>query len=592
MKDLMDGTAQHAADPLQGNGLDLLEDLIEERGGEFNCFQLSSAQERLWFLNQMMPGSGVYNIAGEVRLTGELNRSALERSVQEIIRRHEILRTSFIQVAGKPLQQISEEVIFELREEDLRGVDSETVQRAVREEAERGFALDKPELLRVRLLRLGEQEYALTLVMHHIISDGWSLGVMLREMKSLYEAFEHDRPSPLLDLEIQYVDYAAWERESLASGDMQESLEFWEKELAEALPVLELPVDSPRPAEPSYRGGAIRFALTNDCTEKLKSFARKTGTTSYMVLLAGFKALLARYTGQSDILVGSPVAERLSVETESLIGLFVNLVVRRTTVHAGETFLALLQRVKQNVIQAQAHQHVPFGSIVDLIGQERMLSHMPMVQAVFAWQNGLFQPVQLGGLAGRARQIETGTAKFDITLSMDDAGGQFEGWLEYSADLFRRHTAAKMADRFVRLLEEAVAAPNKPLAELPLLSEAEQQQLAQWNRTATAYPREQTIARLFEEVALRRDGETALLYCDEQLSYADLNARSNQLARQLRQMGVGPEVTVGICAERSLEMVLGILGILKAGGAYVPLEASYLRSGCASSQGIHAFVWC
>ena len=573
----MDKSLQNdIADTLQQDYLDI----SAERAAEYSCFPLSFAQERLWFLDQAVPCGSAYNIAGAVHLKGELSSRVLEQSLQEIVRRHEILRTSFLTIEGRPFQRIHERVDFRLREEDLRDSGSgdvvgQRLARALEIAAGWRFDLSKQELARVSLLRIGDQEYVLTLVMHHIIADGWSIGVLIRELRELYGAFSSGRPSPLAELEIQYVDYSAWQRELFESGELKEGLTYWKQQLDGASALLEILSDYPRKATRSYLGSSVQVPISRELSTKLKDLSLQSGTTMYMVLLAGFQTVLWRYTGQKDVVVGSPVAERLRVETEKLIGLFVNLVARRTQVDPNNNFLALLQALRQNVLKGQPYQHVPFEKVVEVLDQDRVYAQMPVVQVAFAWQSGLIKTISLGPATGRSQGIETGTAKFDLTLMLEEDNGEVQGCLEYSTDLFCSDTARQIASHFVRLLEEAAAHPELPIASLRWMSEDEQKQLIAWNRPMTPYPHEKSITRLFEEVAKSRGDAVALIWKAEQLGYAALNAKANQVAYYLKSLGVGPEVMVGICMERSPAMMIGILGILKAGGCYVPLDPYY-----------------
>lgn len=574
----MDKSVQNgAADILQQGYLDV----PAERAAEYNCFPLSFAQERLWFLHQAVLCGRAYNIAGAVRLKGELCTPALEQALQEIIRRHETLRTSFPTIEGRPFQRIHERIDFALQEEDLRDSGSAEVveqrlARALEIAAKWRFDLSKPELARISLLRIGDQEYVLTLVMHHIIADGWSIGILIRELKDLYGAFSSGRPSPLPELEIQYVDYSAWQRELFESGELKEGLAYWKQQLDGAPALLEILPDSPRKAAHTSGGSSVQVPVSRELIAKLKDLSLKTGTTLYMVLLAGFQTVLWRYTGQKDVVVGSPVAERPQIETEPLIGLFVNFVARRTQIDPNKNFLTLLQAVRQSILNGQPYQYVPFEKVVEALEQERVFAQMPVVQVAFAWQSGLYKTISLGEATGRSQALETGTAKFDVTLMLEEEeDGEVQGWLEYCTDLFWSDTARQIAFHYVRLLEEAAAHPDLPIANLQWMSADEQKELIAWNRTKAPYPQETSLTRLFEEAARSRGDAVAVTWRDETLTYAGLNAKANQLANYLKSLGVGPEVMVGICMERSPAMMIGILGILKAGGCYVPLDANY-----------------
>jgi amino acid adenylation domain-containing protein len=555
---------------------DAPEIVLKERVADYNCFPLSFAQERLWFLNQILDCPAAYNIAGAVRLHGNLNKGALERALAEVIRRHESLRTSFAEVEGRPVQRIQPEVDFTLPESDLRepgkDVEEEQVRGELNAEAARPFVLSRPELLRARLLRVGCQECVLVLVLHHIIADGWSLGVLIREMKQLYDAFESGATPRLPELEIQYVDYAAWQRELWDSGEMQEGVEFWKRELAGAPLVLELPTDCPRRAEPSYTGSTADFSLGKELTGRLKGVSRGQQATLYMVLLAAFHALLSRYTGQMDIIVGSPVAERQQVEIENLIGLFVNLVPRRLRVEPNDNFVALLDRLRQSMVQSHAHQYVPFEKIVEELDHRQISPNMPLVQVAFVWQTGLFGSIRLGEMRAEPEAVETGTSKFDLTVMLEENHGEIKGRMEFRADLFRVETIQRFAQHYACLLEEIVRNPRQPVGTLLILDQHELNKVSSWSRSNSEYPRHQTIARLFQEVAAQRGEETAVIFGEQQVSYASLNLRANQTAHYLSKLGVKPESKVGVCMNRSVETIVGILGILKAGGVYVPLD--------------------
>jgi amino acid adenylation domain-containing protein len=548
---------------------------------ESNCFPLSFAQERMWFLEQMSPGGAAYNIAGSVRLKGDLDREALKKSLQEIIRRHEILRTSFFEAGGRPLQEIHLQVKFQFQEKDLRDAAIEDqISTELTKAAKQEFVLGEPGLLRVHLLQVAEREHVLALVMHHIIADGWSIGVLIRELKELYEACREQRPTLLPELEIQYVDYASWQRELLASGEMKEGLEYWKKQLDGAPPVLELPALQARGAGHGCQGATTRLKFSNELSAKLRDVARREGATLYMALLAGFQALLWRYTGQKDIVVGSPMAERQQVESEGLIGLFVNLVALRTQLNQDDSFLDLLRQIKRTVAQAQTYQHIPFEKVVEEVQSGREMSHMPLVQVVFAWQSGLMGTVQLGDVVGRAQQIDTGTAKFNLTLTLeedeDENKSQILGWIEYRSDLYASEMIQQMAQNYVALMESAIARPSTLLAELEYLGAADKQQILRWGRGLEIKAEENpTVLDMFLTHVKQSPDATAVESRGKRMTFAELEERANQLAQHLRQMGLKQEGLVGICMERSADIIVAMLAVLKAGGAYVSLDPSY-----------------
>ncbi len=568
---------------MQSNQVNLLEKPLEERVQEENCFPASFAQEQIWFLEKMEPGGALYNIAGAVRLKGDLDKETLKWGLKEIVRRHEVLRTSFVEVEAKPMQVVHNQVRLQFAEKDLRGFGvgpalEERVEHELREEAQRGFELSSPGLLRVRLLQLAEREYVLAVVMHHIIADGWSIGVFVNELKALYEAYLESRPSLLPELEIQYVDYAAWQREVLASGQMKEGLDYWKRQLTGAPPVLELPTDYPRGSMPGHAGSTVTFWLGKELSGAVKDLAVRKRVTPYIVLLAGFQALLWRYTGQEHIVVGSPMAGRQQAESEKLIGLFTNLVALKTQVAEKDNFPDLLEKVKETAAEAHEYQHVPFEKVVETVEQERALSHAPIVQVVFAWQGGFMGGVlKLGDLTGKVQQIDTGTAKFDLTLTMEEDQQEIRGWIEYRAGLFTAETIHQLARHYVAFVEMALSHPSIPLAELDFLSAAERKQILQSGRglRLPAEEEDANVLSMFSAHVLRSPHAIAVEFSGQSLTYTDLDHRANQLMRYFWKMGVKQEALVGICMERSLETVVAMLAALKSGGAYVSLDSSY-----------------
>ena len=420
--------------------------------------------------------------------------------------------------------------------------------------------------------------------MHHIVSDGWSMGVFIRELAALYQAFSAGQPSPLEELAVQYADYAVWQREWLSGEVLEEQLDYWQRELGDAPPVLQLPTDRPRPAVQSPRGSRHLFELSAELTESLHELSRRQGATLFMTLLGAFQTLLSRYSGQEQVCVGTPIAGRNRSELEGLIGFFVNTLVLRGDLSGNPRFEEFLGRVRETTLGAYAHQDLPFEQLVDHLQPERDLSRTPLFQVMFAFQNAPMQDVEVADLSFSALEAERGTANFDLTLSMNETEGGLRGSIEYSTDLFDGSTIERMLGHFQRLLESIVADPTQTVGELSLLSAEERHQLlVEWNATRADYPRDVCVHELFEAQALRTPDAVAVVSEDRRLTYGELNSRSNQLAHRLRKLGVGPEVLVGICVDRSLEMVVGILGILKAGGAYVPLDPDYPQG----AAGIH-----
>ncbi|MEQ8997811.1 MAG: amino acid adenylation domain-containing protein [Coleofasciculus sp. B1-GNL1-01] len=541
---------------------------------------LSFAQQRLWFLDQMEPGNPLYNIPRAVRLEGSLNVAALEQSFNEIVRRHEALRTTFKTVDGQPVQVIAPTPRLTLPILDWRQLrDDEReaeVLRLADEERERPFDLDKDPLLRITLVRLDEAEYVALLTMHHIVSDAWSTGILIRELSTLYEAFSTGQPSPLPELPIQYADFAAWQRQWLQGEVLDNQLSYWRQQLKGAPPILELPTDRTRPAVQTFRGTTQSFIIPQALTEALKDLSKREDVTLFMTLLAAFNTLLYRYTGQEDILVGSPIANRNRREIDGLIGFFVNTLVMRTHLGDSPSFRELLSRVRNVALEAYAHQDLPFERLVNELQLERDLSHTPLLQVMFEFGNTPVSALELPGLTLSLLETDSSTAKFDLTLSMRETKQGLIGSLEYNTDLFDAGTIARMLGHFQTLLASILSNSDQRLQDLQLLTEAEKQQLlVEWNDTGADYPQNQCIHQLFEAQVEKTPDAVAVVFEEQQLTYRELNVRANQLAHHLQKLGVEPEVLVGICVERSLEMVVGILGILKAGGAYVPLEPSW-----------------
>ncbi len=546
---------------------------------------LSFAQERLWFLDRLEPDSPLYNIPVALRLTGQLDPAVLERSLAEIVRRHGALRTTFGEAAGEGVQSVAESLAFTLPTTDLRGLPEPErealASRLATEDANRPFDLRRGPLLRARLLRLSETEWVLLLNVHHIVSDGWSMGVLVQESAALYQAFAEGAPSPLPELPVQYLDFALWQRRWLQGAVLEEQLAGWREALAGAPTLLELPADRPRPAVQSYAGAAEPVALPAELAAALGELARGAGATLFMVLLAGFQALLHRYTRQDDVLVGTPVANRGRGEVEGLIGFFVNTLVLRGRPAAGLAFRDLLHQARSASLESFARQDVPFEKVVEALGVERTLAHSPLFQVLLVLQNTPAGPLELPGVTLAPVEVQTGLAKFDLTFSLWEAeGGALAGSLEYATALFDVSTARRLLGNLRVLLDSAAADPSLPLGELALLTPAEREQLRAWNATTVSYfgPEPGAGACLHELIAAqagRTPDAVAVRFEDESLTYGELDRRAGLLAARLRGLGVGPETLVGICAERSLEMVVGLLGILRSGGAYVPLDPSY-----------------
>ncbi|CAI8793950.1 Linear gramicidin synthase subunit D [Pseudomonas sp. IT-P74] len=544
---------------------------------------LSYAQQRMWFLWQLDPHSGAYNLPGAVRLTGRLNLSALEQAFASLVARHETLRTVFARQADDSLQQVPAAAPLRIEQVDFSALPANEREGAVAETAEQQsvlpFDLSTGPLLRVTLLKLAEQEHVLLLTLHHIVSDGWSMNVLIDEFIRCYDAFDAGAQPQLPALPIQYSDYALWQRRWLEAGEQARQLAYWQAQLGDEHPVLELPLDHSRPAMPSYRGTRYEFAVEAQLAEQLRSTAQKHNITLFMLLLGAFNTLLHRYTGQTDIRVGVPIANRNRAEIEGLIGFFVNTQVLRTQLDGQTRVDDLLRTIKETALGAQAHQDLPFERLVEALKLERSLSHTPLFQAMYNHQPHVADMASVGtasGLELGSIDWQSCTTQFDLTLDTWEKGGKLHAALTYASDLFEADTIARMAGHWTRLLQAIVDDSTQKIGELPMLTAAEQQVLVQdWNRTAEVYPVEQCMHQLIQAQARRTPGAPALVFGERQLSYAQLDARSNQLAHCLREQGVGPDVLVGICVERSLEMVIGLLAIHKAGGAYVPLDPEY-----------------
>ncbi|MHC5852384.1 non-ribosomal peptide synthase/polyketide synthase [Nostoc sp.] len=542
--------------------------------------RLSFAQQRLWFLDQLEPNSAIYNIPTALRLLGNLNQAALEQSLIEIIHRHEALRTNFIAVDGQATQIIQTATNCSVAVVDLQHLpvteQEIAAQQLVQQQAIQAFDLANEALIRAVLVILSNTEQWLLVCMHHVVSDGWSIGVFVQELQALYNAYSQGQPSPLTPLPIQYADFALWQRQWLVGEVLQKQLSYWEQQLANAPTFLPLPTDRPRPAVQTFNGAYLEFALSGELTQQLTKLSQQQGVTLFMTLLAAYNTLLYRYTGQTDILVGTPIANRDRTEIEGLIGFFVNTLVMRTDLSLNPSFNELLPRIREVALSAYAHQDLPFEMLVEALQPERDMSHTPLFQVMFALQNAPMSEIELTGLTVSSLPIESSTAKFDLTLSMENTSTGLVGGWEYNTDLFDSSTIERMTGHFACLLEGIVANPSDRISQLPMLTASEQQQLlVEWNDTQVDYPQNKCIHQLFEEQVERTPNAVAVVFENQQLTYHELNCRANQLAHYLRSLGVKPDALVGICAERSLDIVVGLLGIFKAGGAYVALDPDY-----------------
>ena len=540
---------------------------------------LSFTQQRLWFLDRLEEKSATYNEFVPLKIQGLLKADVLEESFQELIRRHEVLRTTFPVVNGMPVQAISSDVNFSLSIVDWRSQSSNEleaeVERIATIEAQRPFDLARGPLLRATLVQLTSVEHILLFTIHHIVSDGWSKTIALRELLALYEAFCHGKPSPLPPLSIQYADFAYWQQQWL-NETLAGQLAYWKQQLAGLPPILDLPTDRPRPAVQSFRGTIMSFKISYSLSEQLQQLAQSVGVTPFITFLAAFQTLLYRYTNQEDISIGAPIANRNRQEIEPLIGFFANTLVLRTDLSGNPSFTDLLRRVRKVTLGAYTHQDLPFEKLVEALQPERNISHSPLFQVLFAFQNTQREKLKLPGLTWSWMEIPTTIARFDLSLYLEETENGFTGKLEYNTDLFDGETIARMAEHFQILLEGIVNNPHQQLSELPLLTQTEKNKLlVEWNNTYINYPKEQCLHQLFEQQVDKTPEAIAVIFEEAQLTYQQLNQRANQLAHHLIKLGVGADVLVGICVERSLEMLVGLLGILKAGGAYVPLDPDY-----------------
>src|SRR5690349_14861535 len=550
MKEMTDHLSEAG---LEAERLELLDYLLEEEGVETDsesqkivrrgprttlpsgALPLSFAQQRLWFLDQLEPGSAAYNLSGRVRLEGRLDAPALEASLNEIVRRHEALRTIFSPRAGEPVQIVRSELRLPLPFIDLSDLPLTERETAFRqlcdEEAQQPFDLSTGPLVRARLLRFTKEEHVLLVSLHHIVSDLWSMGVLIREVAALYEAYASGAESALEELSLQYGDYAVWQREWLQGEVLQQQLAYWRKQLGGDLPVLQLPLDKPRSTASGRDSVTLSYKLSKKLSEELKALSRTEGVTLFMSLLAAFQLLLSRYSGQEDILVGSPVAHRTRAETEELIGFFVNTLVLRTDVSGNPTFRELVQRVRDTALGAYAHQDVPFEKLVEELAPERNLSFTPLFQVMFALENAPLPEIEVDGLKMRAEAVTNDTAKFDLALGIGETDDGLTTDWQYRTELFDAATIERMAAHFKTLLENIVADPDARIADLPLLTATERRQLlVEWNETPQPLSSAPLVHELFAANAIDYANAPALLFEEQTLSFNQINSRANHLA--------------------------------------------------------------
>jgi amino acid adenylation domain-containing protein len=559
---------------------------------------LSFPQMRLWMLDQLDPDSATYNIQSCYLLTGKLDVQALEQSLTEIVRRHEALRTCFLMVDGRPVQQILSPEPFQISFIDLQSFPKSELQqemtRLASVDANKPFDLGKAPLMRAALLKVADEEHVLLFNVHHIASDEWSLGVFERELSVLYKSFHHGLTSSLPELPVQYADFAVWQREWLQGEALQTHLDYWKGRLSGSLPVLELPADRPRPSIQTHNGSTVCLVFPPDLTESLNNLSRQEGVTLFVTLLAAFNVLLLRYTGQEDLMVGTPTANRNRPEIEGLIGFFVNTLVMRNDLSANPSFRDLLGRVQETALAANAHQDLPFEKLVQELNPERDLSRSPVLQVLFSFLNTPVHPLELPELQAIRLKPDGVTSKFDLSLYAIEIPEGISCTFEYNKDLFDAERIQRMLRHLQVLVEDIVRDPGKRLSELQFLTAAERHQLlVEWNDTRVSCPTEATLHELFEAQAQRTPDAVAVEFEGNRLRYRELDERANQLARHLKGQGVGPDTLVGLFHERTQDMMVALLGILKAGAAYIPLDPSFPEGRLnymMESSGMHVLI--
>jgi amino acid adenylation domain-containing protein len=554
-------------------------DIIPKRQ-DCQSIPLSFSQQRLWFIDQLYHESSFYNIPIAFHIQGDLNIAALQQSLNEILKRHEVWRTNFTIINGEPVQEIAPHLTWDLpiiNFEHLSGKDWESeVKQFAAESVKKPFNLAKGLLVRANLLRLSPEEHVLLVTMHHIITDGWSCGVFLQELSTLYAAFSTNQPSPLPELPIQYADFTVWQRSHIRGEFLATQLNYWRQQLQGELPVLQLPTDCPRPNVSSFTGAKQYFTFSTTLTNTLKQLSRQADTTLFMSLLAAFNILLYRYTDQEDILIGSPIANRNRAELEGMLGLFVNTLVLRNNLSGNPSFNEFLHRVREVTLDAYAHQDLPFEIVVEELQPERDLSRNPLYEVMFVLQNTPTSVQEVSGLTLRTLEFDSGTAQLDIFLSMSESEEGLLGCLEYNTDIFGSGTIAQFIKNFQTLLENIVSNPEQHLSELSLLTATEQEQLLfKFNQTRVDYSQDVSLHQLFEQQVKLTPESIALISESEEITYRQLNHKVNQLVHYLQKLGVKKGTIVALCLERSIDMVVGILAILKVSGAYIPLDPSY-----------------
>lgn len=573
---------------LKEKGVDVLGTKIVPQGRATNKFPISFGQQRLWFLDQLDPGTPLYNNPAAVVLRGNANIPALEQALNTIVQRHEVLRTTFATENDQPIQVIQAEMPIHLEQIDLRQLPASEREAAAmnlaKEKAQQPFDLSTGPLFRVTLMQLAEQEYLMLLVMHHIVSDGWSLSIFIQEVAILYKVLVAGLPSPLPELSVQYADFAVWQRQWITGKVLEEQLSYWQEQLKNAPPVLNLPLDHPRPSYQTTHGATYFFNFSDRLRQAIEALAKKEDVTRFMIYLAAFYAFLFRISQQGDICVGTPIAGRNRKETESLIGFFVNTLVMRAQVSDNPTVRELLRRVKAVAVGAYEHQDIPFETLVEKLQPERDMAISPFFQVMFVHLDTTAQTLRLPDITIEPRPIDSGTAKFDLTFVIEENEEKLAGQIVYNTDLFEPATIERLAVQFQILFQGLVDQVDARISELPLLSDREQQQLLKaWSRAPREFqpPQQRSISQLFEDQVKQTPKEMALIFEEEQLTYQELNARANRLAHYLMALGAAPETLVGICLEQPIDMIVALLAIFKAGAAYLPLDPAYPKERLA-----------
>src|SRR5262245_61833432 len=537
-------------------------------------------QERLWFIDQLQPGNTAYNIFNASRIRGSLNVPIMERVINELIQRHEVLRTTLKSVDGLPVQVISPALKITLEPVSLEHLpEADRYDEAVRlttEEFARPFDLENGPLVRVGLLRLAKDDFVLQVNMQHAITDRWSFAVFEKELAVLYQAFATGHPSPLPELPIQFADYAVWQRERMNGDEYKKDLEYWREQLAGAPFVLDFPTDFPRPPIQNFRGARVYVSYPRSLLDGLKELSRREGVTMFMTLMAAFKTLIYRYTNQADILISTPIGTRLRPETENLVGYLLNLLIVRTDLSGNPTFRELLKREQDACVGAFAHQEVPFGKLVQELKPKQDPSRNPIAQVAFLYLDfPEATAMQFLGLTASHIDIDNGASRFDITLAMTETPEGFRISIEYIGDIFEHGRMERMAQHLQVLLAGIIANPDAHLSDLPILTLAEQQQLQQWNDTVQQFSSTLLVHQLFEQQAALRPSAPALIFEDQTLTFSEINSRANQLARHLLSCGLEPEARVGVMLPRTPDALVALLAIFKAGGCYLPLDPEY-----------------